>query len=439
MTLKVSPTRRWLLGVVVATVVGTPTVGDETTAPSPSPTPTPSSTVAEPAKKQLIELSWTNPDPETFAEKVSTVEKLDLFAGTHLRLTALQDSRVFGAAVPEEKFVADQEGLAKAKPVTMTENFIRVNSATDANWDWFDDQVWAGALSNIRNVARTGAVGPVKGITLDPEAYGNSPWELAQQRGAGSRSFAEYEAKVRARGAEFARALVAEDPDIQIYTLGLFTWLKGVYLNNPGDPEAQRRELQKHDYGLLPAFFNGMLEGSGPDTVITDGNEMSYYALHEESFSGVDAELESKAVPLLLDPALKSRYDTQHEIGQAVYVDQLLDLFEERNTGYYQSRPPHFMSADDRMRLLEQNTYFSLKHTDRYAWIYSENISKDTFIDYGWGTTTVPDGAIDAMKRAKAKVDAGQELGFDMTAQLEEAKKACKNAVGATYPWNCGG
>ncbi|MGL5852442.1 MAG: hypothetical protein ACRCZD_16820, partial [Phycicoccus sp.] len=92
MTFTVSATRRWLLGVVVATVVGTPTVGDGTTAPSPSPTPTPSSTVAEPAKKQLIELSWTNPDPKTFAEKVSTVEKLDLFAGTHLRLTALQDS-----------------------------------------------------------------------------------------------------------------------------------------------------------------------------------------------------------------------------------------------------------------------------------------------------------------------------------------------------------
>ncbi|MGL5862893.1 MAG: hypothetical protein ACRCY9_16725 [Phycicoccus sp.] len=439
MTFTVSATRRWLLGVVVATVVGTPTVGDGTTAPSPSPTPTPSSTVAEPAKKQLIELSWTNPDPKTFAEKVSTVEKLDLFAGTHLRLTALQDSRVFGAAVPEEKFVADREELAAATPTTMTENFIRVNSAADANWDWFDDRVWAGALSNIRNVARTGAAGPVKGITLDAEPYGKSPWAYNQQNGAASHTFAEYESIVRARGAEFARTLVAEDPDIQIFSLGLFTWVKDVYLNNPGNPQAQRQALQQHDYGLFPAFVNGLFEGSGPDTVITDGNEMSYYALHEKTFSNVETELESEAVPLLLDPALKSRYDTQHQIGHAVYVDQLLDLFDEGNTGYYQSRPPHFMAAEDRMRLLEQNTYFSLKHTDRYAWIYSESISKDTFIDYGWGTTTVPDGVIDTMKRAKAKVDGGQELGFDMTAQLEEAKKACKNAVGATYPWNCGG
>ncbi|MGL4175657.1 MAG: hypothetical protein ACRCSN_06220 [Dermatophilaceae bacterium] len=436
MTIKVSAAaRRWAVGAVVAAVVSSPTAGE-----GPS-TPSPSSTVAPP-KKHLIELSWTAPDPETFRDKVSTVEKLDLFSGTHLRLTALQDSRVFGAAVPEESFAKDRAELAAATPTTMTENFIRVNSATDDNWDWFDDQVWAGALSNIRNVARTGAAGPVKGITLDPEAYGKSPWHYQQQLGAASHTFAEYEAMVRARGAEFARTLVAEDPDIQIFSLGLFTWLIDVYTNNTDDPEAQRRALQEHNYGLLPAFVNGMLEGAGPDTVLTDGNEMSYSYLHEESFSRVDADQTSYALPLLLDPALKDRYDAQHQSGQAVYLDQLLDLFDKDVPGYehyYQARPPHFLSSDDRMRLLEQNVYFGLKHTDRYLWVYSEDISKDRFFDYGWGTTAVPDGVIDTMKRAKSKIDSGQELGFDMTAQIEAAKKACKDAVGATYPFNCNG
>ncbi|MGL5861383.1 MAG: hypothetical protein ACRCY9_09025 [Phycicoccus sp.] len=397
----------------------------------------PEPTATEPAEKKLIELSWSAPDAATFREKVSEVEKLGLFSGTHLQLSTLDNSRVFGAAVPEANFTAEREELQAAKPETMVDNFIRVNSATDENWDWFDDDVWAGGLSNVRNVARTAAAGPIRGITLDPEAYGKSPWLYSEQVGAGSHTFEEYEAKVRARGAEFARAVVAEDPDLQIYSLGLYTWVKDVYHSYSTEAE-QRDALREHGYGLLPAFINGLLEGAGPETMITDGNEMSYYATTADHFSMVKPLLDDSATSALLDPALRARYDEAYRVDHAVYVDLMLDLFDEKqNPGYYGARPPHFMSEADRMRLLEHNTYHALKNSYQYTWIYSEDIANDRNFDYGWGTTDVPDGVVETLKRAKSKVNAGEPLGFDMTAQIDGAKKACEEAVGAEYPWNC--
>ncbi len=443
--------RRWLTGIVIAgvAVLGTPVVGQA--APEPVDLD-PAGITAEaapagpakkrpvkkrPVKKQLIELSWSSPDAATFRRRVSTVEQLRLFSGTHLRLATLDDSRVFGAAVPRRSFAAERRQLRAAKPTRMTENFIRVNSARDENWDWFDDATWADSLSNIRNVARTAAAGPVRGITLDPEAYGLSPWSYREQLGAGSHTFREYEAEVQARGAEFARTVVAEDPDLQIYSLGLYTWVKDIYAEHT-TRAAQRAALREHGYGLLPAFINGLIEGSGPNTLVTDGNELSYYATNADQFRSVEPYLDDTVAPVLLDRRLRGRYDRNFRIGHAVYTDLALDLFDEQqNPGYYGVRPPHFMSEADRLRLLQQNAYYGLKFSDKYVWVYSEDIANDRNFDYGWGETDVPDGVVDVLRRAKKKVNRDRPLGFDLSARVEAAKTACRDATGGLD--SCGG
>jgi len=45
------------------------------------------------------------------------------------------------------------------------------------------------------------------------------------------------------------------------------------------EPDTAKRvaALKGESYGLYPAFVIGMLSAAGPDTVITDGNENSYY------------------------------------------------------------------------------------------------------------------------------------------------------------------
>ena len=79
---------------------------------------------------------------------------------------------------------------------------------------------------------------------------------------------------------------------------------------------------------------------------------------------------------------------------------------------------PHFLSPDDRLRLLEHNIYHSLRTTDRYAWIYSENLN--------WWQKNIPKGAEEAIRRAKTKIQTGKPLGFDVDSVTAAALKKCK-------------
>jgi hypothetical protein len=79
---------------------------------------------------------------------------------------------------------------------------------------------------------------------------------------------------------------------------------------------------------------------------------------------------------------------------------------------------PHFLSPENRLRLLEHNLYHSLRTADRYAWIYSESAD--------WWKNKVPSGAEAAMRSAKAKIQQGKPLGFNLDPSIEKALKECQ-------------
>jgi len=63
----------------------------------------------------------------------------------------------------------------------------------------------------------------------------------------------------------------------------------------------------------------------------------------------------------------------------------------------------------------EHNLYYALKTADEYAWIYSEKPN-------WWTGDNVPEGYLDALIRAKKKVDELKPLSFRVENMLEEAR-----------------
>ena len=106
-------------------------------------------------------------------------------------------------------------------------------------------------MANAGLYARAAKTTGAKGILFDPEPYGTNPWTYSSSK-FGGRSFAQVQAEVRQRGAQWMTALQNQYPDITVYTCFLSSM--------PMQEFPDGRGLQSHMYALLPAFENGMLD-----------------------------------------------------------------------------------------------------------------------------------------------------------------------------------
>jgi hypothetical protein len=369
-----------------------------------------------PAKK-AIEYGWNAPTPDFYAKHVKEMERRP-FDGVMMKLNAGKE--VFKkTAYPNTAFERDRQDLAATKSSRLTDNFVVMWSGMDEGWDWFDNADWATAEKNIRNFAKTSRAGRFRGIAFDSEPYTNSPWNYTKQPNRQTKSFSAYQQQVRKRGAQFINALQSEQPGTQVLTFALLSWLKDLWLAPPNDAAKLQQKLAVDAYGLWPDFVNGMLDAAQPGSVIIDGHEWAYYFSGAGAFDKTRNQI-FKQARLLVDPANYDKYDLHVKMGQAVYSDLLLDEFP---TGTKDSRygktMPHFLSTNDRLRLLEHNLYHSLRTSDRYAWIYSESAD--------WWKNKIPKGSEAAMLRAKTKINKGQSLGFNLDPAIAKAMKKCRD------------
>ncbi|MCA9903446.1 MAG: hypothetical protein KC547_06295 [Anaerolineae bacterium] len=107
------------------------------------------------------------------------------------------------------------------------------------------------------------------------------------------------------------------------------------------------------------------------------------------------------------DPTLRARYDPVVEIGQAVYVDAVLNLRgNPDHIGY------HLASDEQRLQMLEHNVYYALLNSDEYVWITSEQAN--------WWEDDVAYGDA-AIASAREKVATGAPLGFDVDVFVQAA------------------
>lgn len=378
-------------------------------------------------RKKLIQYGWGVPTTTFVRANISRMEsQCPFFDGLVIKTEGgwkAYPAHVFRKTpFDRQEFVEDIKNLRATEFRRFTENFILMWATGEKDWDWFNDSDWRSAEYNARQLAAVARAGGCVGICFDPEPYGENVWHYPKLPNASNKSFTEYWARVRECGAKFMKALQKEFPNIRILTFfwcSLFTDIVDI-----PDPKERMERLSKHYYGLLPAFLNGMLDAANEQVVIIDGNENAYYYQLSESYFRVYHIIKQSALSLIA-PENRRKYTLQVQAGNALYPDLYFGLvpFE-----YAWGRIGHFLKPEERAKWLEHNAYYALLTSDEYVWCYSERMD-------WWGSQEgapwhrfVPEGAADALKAAKAKVEQGRPLGFTMSEALAEAQRRAAEA-----------
>jgi hypothetical protein len=362
-----------------------------------------------PAGKKLIEYGWDVPNPTYVREHIREMEQRP-FDGLIFRMAV--GGRVF---VPDkwtpQQVEPDFEQLGAIEWDRFTDNFLVIYAASDI--DWFDDAQWEAAIHNTRLTARAARIGKCVGVCFDAEPYGHNPWLYSEQPRAKEKSFAEYQAQYRERGAQFMDAVQSEMPNAVVHTFFVFSFQQ--HLWDLEDPAVRDRKLEAEGYGLYPAFINGMLDAIGPTAALTDGNEGAYYYEDTLSFYRSYHGIRQRALSML-DPANIPAYRAQVQVAQALYVDHLFDLRGDRD--YLSSH----LSPEERAQWFQHNVYHALATSDRYVWLYSEKMN-------WWLNESLPPGLEDAVVQARTKLAARQGLGYDLAPLIEAGRKRQREAL----------
>jgi hypothetical protein len=356
-------------------------------------------------RKKLIEYGWDVPYPDFVRQNIRAMEQRP-FDGIVLRCKAGWNVFLHKPYDPA-KFAEDEKNLRGIPWEKFADNFLLVWATADEGWDWLNETDWKAAESNIRLLARLAREGCIGGICFDPEPYGNNVWQYSKQPHAKELSFEQYAQKVRRRGAQFMRALQKELSAPKILTF-FHVSLFGSILDDP-DPASRMRRLSAENWGLLPAFLDGMLDAANPNARLIDGNELAYYYTAREPFFRAYHTMRQRALSLVA-PENRRKYALQVQAGSALYMDQLFAL-REPVKGFLS----YYMAPEERSRFFEHNAYYALYTSDEYVWCYSERMS--------WWSNQVPPGAEEALRRAKEKIAGGRPLGFDIDEMIRAAQK----------------
>jgi hypothetical protein len=347
-----------------------------------------------PARKKLIEYGWDVKTPAWVAAHLPAMEKLP-FDGTIMRLAGKGGGNIFsGGRWKESDFSPDFAALRQLRFQKFTDNFLMIYSAS--TMDWFSDKDWEAVLANLAIMGRAAKVGGCN-LAFDAEPYGDNPWNYATQKHAKDKSFAEYYAQARLRGRQFMQVVNKYRPNSPLLTFFTYT----VFGNIPVEPDLTKRQaaLQQHSYSLYAAFLAGMLDAMGPGVTITDGNEPSYYYLNSESYYAAYHQMRQGALGLV-PPEDVAKFLTQTQASQALYMDYVFAKVP------WKGIPALFMNAAERVKWFEHNTYWALRTTDEYVWLYSEKMD-------WWTNKDVPEGMEQAVINAREAVAANRPLGFD--------------------------
>jgi len=357
------------------------------------------------AAKKLIEYGWDVPTPAQMSHDLAVMQKRP-FDGVIFRLGGGHNA--FATNILDSaSFAEDAKILRELQFTKFTDNFVLIWGSPPAGFDWFDDSQWAAIEANAKLLVRIAQAGQVKGICFDPEPYDFSLWHYAKQPGTNAHSFAEYQDKIRERGAQLMHAFEQEMPAAIILTffhVSLFDRFATL------SEEERVRRLARESWGLMPDFFVGMLEAASPRVRFIDGNENAYYyTSREQYFRGYHA-IRQRARNLI-PSELRKNYDRQVEAGQALYVDHNFALRQPNTEKYLSFR----MTPEERAQWFEHNTYWALYTTDEYVWCYSERMN--------WWKDETPAGLEAAIVSARRKITEGKPLGFEIEPIIAGAGK----------------
>ncbi|MBC8356387.1 MAG: hypothetical protein H8E66_30785 [Planctomycetes bacterium] len=275
---------------------------------------------------------------------------------------------IHSARLTDKELAPVVKELSAIRWTTFTDNFLMVKAGEQfldngdpGRMDWFDDGQWDTICHNIRVLTRVAVATRCKGLGFDPEPYHASVWNYDQ---AGSRkpqlhrdakSFDEYAAVVRRRGAQYMNAIQAEMPRVRIFNL-----YQAVRL-----PPS---ELAETIYSLYPAFINGMLDAAGPEVMLIDGNEYGFGLLTRGDYTNAYVNVKERKLALI-DPKNRDRYRKQVQVSVPIYLDDIFGSHANRRwVGTY-------LATDEKRRLFEHRLFHALDSVDEYVWVYGERPS----------------------------------------------------------------
>jgi len=252
-------------------------------------------------------------------------------------------------AFHEEGFRDAIADLKEAKWKRFTDNFLPLplcpGSAKTLNW--FDEQRWHTVVNNLEVLAKIAAEGGMKGLILDPEQYSKCDlFSYPGQRQKVDRSFEEHVAMARQRGRQVMTAVAAHLP-------------RGVFLSVFGHSFPFLERLQRgadsqgQKYGLLPAFYDGLLEAMPSGAYLVDGYESGFAFKEQKKFLKAYGQIHKGALTL---SAVPDRYQEKVKAGFGLWLD-------------YNDRPGYFTPEE-----LRQAVSNALSVSDGYVWIYSHNL-----------------------------------------------------------------
>jgi hypothetical protein len=372
-------------------------------------------------KKKLIHLGIDTPDINSLPKNINQME-LTPFDGwvfcvrsKNPQLSVLDGRpRVFDftwggwgkRAFTRDEVQSSIDNLKKTKFSKFTDNFIRF-CTTPGEVDWFESHDMI--LNNVSVAALIAKEGGMKGIFFDPEAYEAPIWDYNKQRDAKTKSYAEYAAQVRKRGAEVMNAFQKTYPDITIllafghsvnYVRG-HTDNKDKSIRFPkysNDP----RKLQYCEYGLLSEFLNGMVEAAGPKAKLIDGFEDDYLSYHywrAKEFVEGHRIVSEKVLPFVTDTA---KYKKAYSCSFGVWLDTdwMAGLDRDNYPADGRDDYPGWSNKDFSRNYfqpeeLEISLENALKYTDEYVWLYSERVF------YHGPQKNIPDAYVEAISRAR--------------------------------------
>jgi hypothetical protein len=275
---------------------------------------------------------------------------------------------IHSTRLTDEHFAPVIKELSAIRWTTFTDNFLMVkagerflDNGDPGRMDWFDDDQWDTICHNTRLLTRVAVAAQCKGLGFDPEPYHATVWNYDQAGGRNAqlhrdtKSFDEYAAVVRRRGAQYMNAIQADMPRVCIFNL-----YQAVRI-----PPS---ELAETIYSLYPAFINGMLDAAGPDVKLIDGNEYGFGLLTRGDYTNAYVNVKERKLALI-DPKNRDKYRKQVQVSVPIYLDDIFGSHANRRwVGTY-------LAPDDKRRFFEHKLFHALDSVDEYVWIYGERPS----------------------------------------------------------------
>jgi len=202
---------------------------------------------------------------------------------------------------------------------------------------WSNDQAWAVIAGNLRQLgwlmAETGTVG----VLFDPEHYGYALFQGSRAVREEQLPYASLVHLARHRGRQVVAALADELPALDILALLGYSFALA----------------QPQGYDLLPAFYDGILDGLPPNGQLIDGFEQAYSYKSQPQF------LDGRALIWTARnlSAVPDLYTRHVRVGFGLWAD-------------YQNTLTHFTP-----RLLADAVQTAAAVSDGWVWVYSQTIA----------------------------------------------------------------